>query len=212
MNEGPASPSEPEQESSRDSYSPHRSSLKLRKSISMEMLALFEPYLRRIAAKEWRRSLEFRESISDLVQESLTAGVRDFTAFEGKTEGELAAWLRRILFRIMQGKLRKYKTRKADLTREAVGKNVQEIEGNEPTPSAVMNQIEQRIKLEIALQQLAEHYRHVIELHHIEGLTFAEIGLQIEKTAEAVRKIWVRGLVSLQEKLGELPSSGRTAR
>lgn len=176
------------------------------------MLALFEPYLRRIATKEWRRSLEFKESISDLVQESLTAGVRDFTAFEGKTEGELAAWLRRILFRIMYGKIRKLKTGKADVTREQKGKDVKEIEGTEPTPSAVMHEIEQRLKLEIALQQLAEHYRQVIELHHIEGLTFAEIGQQLEKSAEAVRKLWVRGLVSLQEKLGELPSSGQKRR
>jgi RNA polymerase sigma-70 factor (subfamily 1) len=189
-----------------DSYDPHRSSVRLRAKISMEMLALFEPYLRKVAAREWRRSLEAKESISDLVQESLAAGVRDFTAFEGKTEGELASWLRRILLRVMHSKLRKYKSLKADVGRETQQGSL-DISGHEPTPSAIMTQIEQRIRLEIALQEIAEHYRLVIELHHIEGLTFNDIGEQMGKTAEAVRKLWVRGLLALQDRLGEIPGN-----
>lgn len=193
--------------SSSGSYDPHRSSVRLQAAITLEMLALFEPYLRGVAIREWRRSLAFKDSISDLVQESLAAGVQDFNAFEGKTEGELAAWLRRILFRIMQSKLRKYKTKKGDIGRETAH-NTQDISSGEPTPSEIMNQIEQRLRLEIALQEIAAHYRQVIELHHIDGLTFAEIGVQLGKTGEAVRKMWVRGLFALQTRLGDLPASG----
>jgi RNA polymerase sigma-70 factor (ECF subfamily) len=189
------------------SYDPLRSSLRLRSVFGMEMLAMFEPYLRKIALQEWRRSLQFKESISDIVQESLAAGVRDFSAFEGKTEGELAAWLRRILFRIMHSKLRKYRTKRADVARE-VG-NADDVSSGDPTPSEIMTEIEQRLRLEIALQEIPPHYRQVIELHHIEAMSFPEIGLQLSKTAESVRKLWVRGLLALQQRLGDLPSTGR---
>jgi RNA polymerase sigma-70 factor (subfamily 1) len=188
------------------SYDPHRSSVRLRKNIHIEMLSQFEPYLRRVAMREWRRSLAAKESVSDLVQESLATGVRDFAAFEGTTEGEMAAWLRRILFRVMQTKLRRLKTQKADITRESPQRSL-EISSDEMTPSEILCQLEQRLRLEIALQELAPNYRQVIELHHIEGLTFPEIGAQIGKSAEAARKLWVRGLVALQERLGELDHS-----
>jgi RNA polymerase sigma-70 factor, ECF subfamily len=198
--------SKKESDSSKGSYDPHRSSLRLKKNISMEMLSLFEPYLRRVAMREWRRSLAAKESVSDLVQESLAAGVRDFTAFEGTTEGEMAAWLRRILLRVMHTKLRKFKTQKADIARES-SQSASEVSSDQPTPSEIMNQLEQRIRLEVALQEIAPNYRQVIELHHIEGLTFPEIGNQIGKTAEAARKLWVRGLVALQQRLGDLTST-----
>lgn len=197
-----------ENDSSSRHYDAHRSSVRIRRAISMETLSLFEPYLRRIAIREWRRSLSAKESVSDIVQESLAAGVRDFTAFEGETEGEMAAWLRRILLRVMHTKVRKFKTLKADIGRESPN-GASDISSDEPTPSEIMLQLEQRIQLEIALQEIAPNYRQVIELHHIEDLSFAEIGSQIGKSAEAARKLWVRGLIALQRRLGDLTSTIR---
>lgn len=170
----------------------------------MEMLSRFEPYLRRLAGRQWRRSLAAKESVSDIVQETLAVAVRDFGAFDGTTEGELAAWMRRIVLRVMQTKLRKYKTQKADVSRE-VSHTPSELSSPEPPPSEILNQIEQRLRLEIALQELPAHYRQVIELREIEDMAFAGIGELIGKSAEAARKLHTRGILMLQQRMGEIP-------
>lgn len=187
-----------------NSYDPHRSSMRLEGRISMEMLSRFEPYLRRLAGRQWRRSLAAKESVSDIVQETLAVAVRDFGAFDGTTEGELAAWMRRIVLRVMQTKLRKYKTQKADVSRE-VSHTPSELSSPEPPPSEILNQIEQRLRLEIALQELPAHYRQVIELREIEDMAFAGIGELIGKSAEAARKLHTRGILMLQQRMGEIP-------
>jgi DNA-directed RNA polymerase specialized sigma24 family protein len=37
-------------------------------------------------------------------------------------------------------------------------------------------------------------------LHYFEGKTYAEVGQQLGRTPEAVRKLWTRALVRLQSK------------
>src|ERR1700730_6102303 len=54
-------------------------------------------YLLSIASQELDPQLQAKGGASDLVQETLLHAVRGFGHFDGATEAELLAWLRRLL-------------------------------------------------------------------------------------------------------------------
>jgi RNA polymerase sigma-70 factor (ECF subfamily) len=51
------------------------------------------------------------------------------------------------------------------------------------------------------LAALPDDYRQVIVLRHIEGLPFDEVGRRMERSAGAVRMLWLRALKLLREQL-----------
>jgi RNA polymerase sigma-70 factor (ECF subfamily) len=61
------------------------------------LLELYANYLRVLAASNIGRRLRARVSPSDVVQETFFEAHRDFAKFNGHTEREFMAWLRRIL-------------------------------------------------------------------------------------------------------------------
>src|ERR1041385_7574348 len=62
-----------------------------------KLLEFYRHYLHLLARTQVDLHLQRRASPSDLVQETLLDAVRDFPRFSGSTEGDLLAWLRRIL-------------------------------------------------------------------------------------------------------------------
>src|SRR5262249_6317295 len=72
-----------------------------------------------------------------------------------------------------------------------------------PSSHAIAN--EQAAALAQALARLPEHYRAVIVWRHQEGRSFAEIGEQTGRTAEAARKLWARALLEVKKELGPSP-------
>jgi RNA polymerase sigma-70 factor, ECF subfamily len=71
------------------------------------MLESCRQYLLLVANQELRPELQGKVGASDLVQESFLEAQRDFAGFEGQTEAELLAWLRRILLRAC-GKINRF--------------------------------------------------------------------------------------------------------
>jgi len=51
------------------------------------------------------------------------------------------------------------------------------------------------------MQQLPEHYRHVLRLHTTDGLTFEQTAEKLGSTAEVVRKLWRRAVEELAKRL-----------
>jgi RNA polymerase sigma-70 factor (ECF subfamily) len=145
-----------------------------------------------------------------VVQETCLEAVRDFHQFRGRTEAELMAWLREILHHNLLGFRQKYLgTHKRDVRVEipltdpnAPGAAVRfDLPGREPSPSNDLRRQEAMQDLERALGRLPEDYRRVIVAHQREGRTFEEIGKEIGRTAEAVRKLWARGIEELTQLL-----------
>ncbi len=66
------------------------------------------------------------------------------------------------------------------------------------SPSSAVSAGELGEKLRAAIDQLPQDERIVIEMHYFQGQTYAEIGAFINRTPEAVRKLWGRALVRLQ--------------
>jgi RNA polymerase sigma-70 factor (ECF subfamily) len=74
------------------------------------------------------------------------------------------------------------------------------VEDNSPSGCAV--QREEEIRLADQLAALPNDYREVIVLRHIEGLPFEEVGRRMQRSAGAVRMLWLRALKMLREQMG----------
>lgn len=165
-----------------------------------QLVNFYRPYLMAIARGEWRDRLQSKEGISDLVQETIIKGVQAFEEFRGSTETEFAAWLRQILVRQIQNTARRYRTNRREAGREEplVG---QSLPTDDVSPSSVLVSEETRGKLEIALSQLPPDYMEVVRLRQFENLSWEEIAAHLDRTAEAVRKLWTRAVVQLRNNL-----------
>lgn len=69
---------------------------------------------------------------------------------------------------------------------------------NRPTPDELAAMLEMQAMLTLRLDQLPADMRKVILLRQREYLSFARIGEQTGRSAEAARKLWVRGVARLR--------------
>jgi RNA polymerase sigma-70 factor (ECF subfamily) len=166
-------------------------------------------YLLLIAARGLDDELTAKGGASDLVQETLLGGYRDFARFRGHSRAELVAWLCKILQNNLAVFRRRYRgTRKRQLALEVSigvtpeGGDCQRLPCDTLTPSAHAARREQSAALMAALERMPEDYRRVVVWYQYDRLTFEEIGLRLGRTAEAARKLWSRALVRLTEELG----------
>src|SRR5262249_41212918 len=131
---------------------------------------------------------------------------RDFGGFRGSTEQELLGWLRCTLLNNLTNLARHYRdTHMRELAREIridevqLGALQRVLASAEEAPSTQALAREQVEELERALACLPEHYRQVVLMRHQEGLSFEAIGQRLERSGEAVRKLWARAVEQLQQ-------------
>ena len=170
-----------------------------------QLLEQYRQYLRLLAQSQVGRSLRVRLDPSDLVQETLLEAQRDFSHFAGDGEGELTAWLRRILVRNLTDQLKHHHSQKRDLQREQPLELLVEqahaaLAAPLSTPSAQASRREQAVVLAQAMAQLPADYREVITRRHLEGESFEAIAARMGRTSGAVRMLWMRAL----ERLGSI--------
>ena len=166
------------------------------------------PYLTILARVQVGRRLRRKVDATDVVQETFLDAHRQFSQFRGTSEGELLAWLRRILAGQIALTLRKYlgtKGRDVNLERELavqLDRSSQAMDRGvlapHSTPSQHASKREQSVLLAEALGRLPENYREVIVLRYLEGLDVGEVAARMGKTEDSVQKLWVRALASLR--------------
>ena len=66
------------------------------------------------------------------------------------------------------------------------------------TPSHCVMRHEATVALAQRLAQLPDHYREVIILRHLRGMSIAEVAAQLQKTPEATNSLLARALVKLR--------------
>ncbi len=143
---------------------------------------------------------------SDLVQETFLEAQRDFAGFHGNSEQELLAWLSRVLLNNLGNFSRRYvDTNKRDVRREIslqAGDSSTAAERGPadslPSPSGAAMQQEQAEALGRALERLPDHYRRVVMMRFQENRSFEEIGLAMQCSADAARKLWSRAMERLR--------------
>src|SRR5262249_53246670 len=91
--------------------------------------------------------------------------------------------------------------REVPLGQAGAGGHEPSLEAPTLSPSQAAMRRERAERLEQALRRLPDPYRQVIVLRHREGRSFEEIGLVLDRSPEAARKLWVRALAQLQQEL-----------
>lgn len=167
------------------------------------LLQLCRNYLLLVANEQLDADLRGKGGASDLVQETFLEAQRDFARFQGATEAEWLAWLRRILVNNAGNFTRRFRTGKRDAGREVMLGSADSAGPVLPdsllTPSSQAMEREEAAALQQALARLSDDYRRVLVLRYQDGRSFAEIGRLLERSAEAARKLWARAMERLQE-------------
>jgi RNA polymerase sigma-70 factor (ECF subfamily) len=143
-----------------------------------------------------------------LVQQTLLKAFQNLDQFRGHSEGELAAWLRRILANQMTDALRQFGKGGRDVSRECSLERAMEqssahleawLTADQSSPSEHVIRQEQLLQLSTALAQLPEDQRLALELQQVHGCSVEEIGAQMGRSKSAVGGLLRRGLKKLRE-------------
>jgi RNA polymerase sigma-70 factor, ECF subfamily len=175
-----------------------------------EIFEQLRPYLRSRAQEQLDPQLQVKVSPSDVVQETLLEAHRGFAEFHGQSRAEVLVWVQGVLNHRIQTAYRKYRgTGKRDLSREVRLHETEESEqpiqlvANQSSPSAEVIGGEERGRLEQALQELPPRYEQAIRLRNELGLSFQEVGIALNCSADAARKLWTRAIDQLATRLNE---------
>ncbi len=171
----------------------------------------FRQYLLAIAYTELNINLRPKTGGSDVVQQTLYEACRDFERFRGTDEQQLLAWLKQILKNNLSNVERYYRrTDKRDVDREVPLSQLGPDDSTGPfegtiksTPQTELESREETARIERAVNRLPSPLRDVILSHHQQALSFPKIALRMNRSPEAVRKLWVRAIKRLQELLSD---------
>ncbi|SMP63823.1 RNA polymerase sigma-70 factor, ECF subfamily [Neorhodopirellula lusitana] len=177
-----------------------------------ELLQLYRNYLSVLATTQLDKRLRRRMSTSDLVQETMLAAHRDFGQFRGHSEGELLAWLRKILVNCLSHAVEKnIHAQKRDMRREVAMERVAQkmddsmarlsniIADDAPSPSQIVSRRELAAELSDQLAKLKPNYRDVIVYRNLQGLSFDEIADRMEIKSGAARMLWLRAIAKFKD-------------
>lgn len=180
-------------------------------------LEAYRDYLRVLARLHLGNRLRVKLDASDVVQQTILHAHTNRTQFRGGTEAEWRGWLRAILANTLATVVREFETAARDVTREqsleaeleqssARMESLLAAEQSSPSEGAVRG--EELLRLARALGRLPDDQRRVVELHHLKGLTVAEVAAELGRTRPAVVGLLFRGVKQLRTLLGADPEAG----
>jgi RNA polymerase sigma-70 factor (ECF subfamily) len=149
---------------------------------------------------------------SDVVQQTLLEAQRKLHQFRGRSEAELAGWLRQILAHTLADAARALHRAKRDVDRQrsleaeldASSARLHDwLAAEQSSPSQRAERNEQVVRLARALAALPDAQREAVILRHFEGRSLGEIARQLGRTPAAVVGLLQRGLKGLRGALQE---------
>jgi RNA polymerase sigma-70 factor (ECF subfamily) len=175
-------------------------------------LERYRDYLRLLARLQFSPHLQAKLDASDVVQQAILQAHEQRAQFRGGTEGEWLAWLRAILANALGAAVRRFDAQSREVARErslqtdldlSSSRLEQLLAADQTSPSEQAVHGEELLRLAGALARLPADQQHVVELHHLKGLTLAEVAVLMERTRPAVVGLLYRGLKQLRELLQE---------
>jgi RNA polymerase sigma-70 factor (ECF subfamily) len=173
------------------------------------LLSSYERYLKLLAQVQLGRSLRSKLDASDIVQETFLEAHKSIHRFEGTNSDQFVAWLRTILARRLANTMRHYLgTQARDIRLEeriehSLDQSSMSLAGMyavpNSSPSHHVSKKEQSQLMAEALLRLPTDYREVIMMRHLEGMTFPEIALAMNRTEGSAEKLWLRGMAKLKK-------------
>ena len=174
------------------------------------LFELCRSYLGFAARAQVETWLRRKVDASDLVQETMLEACRDFDRFQGRTEQEWLAWLRKILAHNAADFVRHYR----GAAKRAAGREVPfrdpadsrspgapEPAASQPTPSQELLLLDTELRVTAALGELPPDYQEVIVLRNLQRLPFSEVAERMDRSRPAVQMLWMRAIRKLQAAL-----------
>lgn len=153
------------------------------------------------AARHLPQRLAQKVGASDVVQETAIEVQRCFAGFKGTTEAELFGWMRTILLhnvadaiRHHEGTTKRDATRERSLNRGEEGVSPGQLPSKKRTPDESVMRHEDAAMVAEILDAMSPHYREVLHLRYWRQCSFLEIGIEMNRSAEAARKLWYRAV------------------
>lgn len=176
---------------------------------------LMQRYLQRILRiVRMRLGPKLREKMEsmDVVQEVMVRAIKGFENFEPKDEAAFLHWIGKLV----QNEIRDLADyhgaakRNADLEikKKENNENFGSVITNLPADSLYKPSVQFRLKddvlkLEAALDQLPEKQKEVVIMRNFEGLTFGEIGTEMDCSEDAARMQFARAIDRLTDLMAE---------
>jgi RNA polymerase sigma-70 factor (ECF subfamily) len=173
-------------------------------------LERYRAYLRFLARLHLDPRLQGKLDASDVVQQTLLQAHQARDQFRGQNEGELAAWLRRILANTLAMAVRDFARNKRDVAREqsleqALTDSSSRLDAwlaaEQSSPSQRAERNQEALCLAEALEKLPQAQREALVLQHWQGWSLAQIGEHLGRSVEAVAGLIKRGLKQLRQLL-----------
>jgi RNA polymerase sigma-70 factor, ECF subfamily len=175
--------------------------------INDEALERFRTYLHLLARAHLHERFRTRIDASDVVQQTLLNAHTRRDQFRGRSDAELAGWLREILKNNLADAMRNLGRAKRDIARER--SLDAEVEGSfsradgwlavvASSPSQHAQKAEELLRLADALSHLPEPQREAIVLHHLQGCPLAEVAKALHRSTSAVAGLLHRGLKAMR--------------
>jgi RNA polymerase sigma-70 factor (ECF subfamily) len=179
------------------------------------LFASCRSYLGFAARAQLESWLKVKVDASDLVQQTMLEAHCDFERFQGDSERQLLAWLRKILLHNVADFVRHYRgTAKRQVRREVPFANRAEsgppAGAPEPaapgaSPSQEFLRRDNELRLMDALERLPPDYQEVILLRNLQRLPFNEVAEQMGRSRPAVQMLWKRAIDKLRDVMGGEP-------
>jgi RNA polymerase sigma-70 factor (ECF subfamily) len=178
----------------------------------LKPLEQYMDYLRLLARLQVDPRLRARMDPSDVVQQTMLAAHEKRDQFRGRTDAEMAGWLRTILANTLAQAGRRYAAGKRDLALEqslhaALEKSSMHLEeflaDRAPSPGERVQRHERVLRLAQALTQLPDDQRQAVEMKHLQECTIAEISQVMGRSEPSVTGLLRRGLAELRRLLAE---------
>jgi RNA polymerase sigma-70 factor (ECF subfamily) len=187
--------------------------MNLAEGSSLRPLESYREYLHLLARLQIDPRQRSRMDPSDLVQQTLLQAHQARDQFRGRTDAELAAWLRQILARTLAHAVRDLERARRDPARErsleaSLEQSSSRLEAwlaaEQSSPGDRAERHEQVLRLAEALATLPDDQREAIVLHYLQGWPLADVGRHLgDRTAKAAGALVHRGLARLRNLLSE---------
>jgi RNA polymerase sigma-70 factor (ECF subfamily) len=182
------------------------------------LLSSYERYLQVLAEVQIGRALRGKVDACDIVQETFLEAHRSIRRFEGNESYQFVAWLKSILSARLANTIRRYLGTEArdirleqrikdELDQSSLSFGAMLIDPNS-SPSQHIAGVEQTVLVTEAILRLPNDYRQAIMLRHVEGMSFPEIAIAMERTVDSVEKLWLRGITQLKREFARVQSNG----
>jgi len=175
-------------------------------------LEKFREYLRVLARVHIGEQLRAKLDPSDIVQQTLLEAHRKRDQFRGKTEAEMAGWLRQLMASTLADAIRSLRRAKRDVARErsleqALDQSSKRIDAwliaEQSSPSQRAVRHEEAVQLASSLAQLPDAQREALTLRYCHGWSLAQISEHLDRTPAAVSGLLKRGARQLRLLLGD---------